>query len=156
MYCIAGNASTLTSAAISFQVLPPPMHFSHSGYSPADFSSLTHLLHLVFITDFFVISATFSPSSCLCSFRSLTINVLSLLSFAHLATKLKITQTIDAQIRPYLIDCFFVFFSLAVSHVEARPSVLDYLITVSICHYHHYCMYEHCKATIINKNNKIK
>ena len=74
-----------------------------------------------------MISATFSPSSCLCSFRSLTINVLSLLSFAHLATKLKITQTIDAQIRLYLIDCFF---SLAVSHVEARPSVLDYLITV--------------------------
>ena len=67
--------------------------------------------------------------------------------FFPLLTKLKITQTIDAQIRPYLID--FFFFYLAVSHVEARPSVLDYLITVSICHYHHYCMYEHCKATII-------
>ena len=115
-------------------------------------SSSSSCLPLVF-TDFFVISATFSPSSCLYSFRSLTINVLSLLSFTHLATKLKITQTIDAQIRPYFIDCFclflFVFFSLAVSHVEARPSVLNYLITVSICHYHHYCMYEHCKATII-------
>ena len=53
-------------------------------------SSSSSCLSLVF-TDFFVISATFSPSSCLCSFRSLTINVLSLLSFAHLATKLKIT-----------------------------------------------------------------
>ena len=89
-------------------------------------SSSSSCLSLVF-TDFFVISATFSPSSCLYSFRSLTINVLSLLSFTHLATKLKITQTIDAQIRPCLIDCFcfvFVFFSLAVSHVEVRPSVL--------------------------------
>ena len=49
-------------------------------------SSSSSCLSLVF-TVFFVISATFSLSSCLCSFRSLTINVLSLLSFAYLATK---------------------------------------------------------------------